>query len=300
MFRKMVSMVSVLTVVGSAGCESGSSDSDGDAPVANYAGTYNNAGHALAPQQSGVKVTSMAVIQEGNALLATDNNSINFRGSISPEAADGLSPFEIRGKTSDGVDVTIVGAFSRDGARARMNGNWIEPTHQSTFNAYAGDVPPPATEAGGEAVPASADAPVPAPTGDRSAIDYVNAPASFDLATCEFKDDGGVGGWPITTLMRSVSVSDGKITMVYDDVSWPASGDPSVNGNCWLVLDRGGWEAKTFDWLRPNQETKDVSEAAHERGIRGGERVGVFVSTLARDKRRNGDERSNIYWITWP
>lgn len=280
------------------GCESGSSDGD-DTPVVNYAGEYSNAGHALAPQQSGAKVTSMSLIQEGNALLATDNNGINFRGNISPEGSDGLSPFEIRGKTSTGVDVTIVGAFSRDGARARMNGNWIEPTHQSVFNAYSGDVPPPA-DAGTDAAPASADASTPAPTGDRSSIDYVNAPASFDLDTCTFIDDGGVGGWPITTLMRSVSVSGGKITMVYDDVSWPASGDPAVNGNCWFVLERGGWEAKTFDFLRPNQETKDVNEAAHLFGIRGGERVGVFVSTLARDKRRNGNERSNIYWITWP
>lgn len=295
MFNRYFAMAASVAVL--TGCESGSSDSGDDAPVVNYAGEYSNAGHALAPQQSGAKVTSMNVIQEGDAILATDNNGINFRGSISPEAADGLSPFDIRGKTSAGTDVNIVGAFSRSGSRAKMSGNWIEPTHQSVFTAYSGDAPAEEVASDASGIPAE---PTPAATADKSGADYINAPASFNLGTCEFRDDGGVGGWPITTIMRSVSVGGGKITMVYDDVSWPASGDPSVNGNCWFVLDRGGWEAKTFDFLRPNQETKDVNEAAHEFGIRGGEKVGVFVSTLARDKRRNGDERSQIYWITWP
>lgn len=137
-------------------------------------------------------------------------------------------------------------------------------------------------------------------SGGGSAADSVGAPEGFSVETTTFRDDGGVGGWPITTVMRSVSVSGGQINMVYDDVDWPASGSPAVNGNCWLVIERGGWEARTFDFLRPNQETKDVAEAAHLFGIRGGERVGVFVSTLARDARRNGDERSQIFWITWP
>jgi hypothetical protein len=136
------------------------------------------------------------------------------------------------------------------------------------------------------------------PSGSHA--DMVGAPEGFSVETTTFKDDGSVGGWPITTVMRSVSVSGGQINMVYDDVDWPASGSPKVNGNCWFVLDRGGWTAMTFDFIRPNQEVKDVGEAARHFGIRGGERVGVFVSTLARDARRNGDERSNIYWITWP
>lgn len=87
--------------------------------------------------------------------------------------------------------------------------------------------------------------------------------------------------------------------MSYDDVSWPSSG--GVNGNCWLVYEKGGaWFAATFDYLRPNQETKEVQPAARDWGIGSGDRVGAFVSTLARDSRRNGDERSQIFWFTWP
>ena len=129
--------------------------------------------------------------------------------------------------------------------------------------------------------------------------DTVGAPAGFSVASTVFKDDGGVGGWPITTTMRSVSVGGGMITMNYDDVDWPRSGD--VNGNCWYVYESGGqWYASTFDFLKPNQETKEAQPGASNRGIGSGDRVGVFVSTLARDSRRNGDERSQIYWITWP
>lgn len=299
MLFRFLSLVAVASLMVFAGCESGSSDSGGDVAVVNYAGTYSNNGKPLAPQQSGTKVTTMSVIQEGDALLATDNNGINFRGSISPEGADGLSPFNINGKTSAGTDVNIVGAFSRDGSRARMNGNWIEPTHQSTFNAYSGTPPPEEVASDVSGIPATPAPSAAAPAQTHSA-DLVNAPTSFTVEGCTFKDDGGVGGWPITTIMRSVTVGGGKITMVYDDVNWKSSGDPAVNGNCWLVLDRGGWEASTFDYLRPNQETKEVSEAASKRGIRSGETVGVFVSTLARDDRRNGDERSQIYWLTWP
>ncbi|MFH0909670.1 MAG: hypothetical protein V1929_13000 [bacterium] len=293
----------MLSLVIFAGCESDSSDSESSSgDIVQYDGVYSNSGKPMAPQQSGAKVTSMDVFQDGDNLLATDNNGINFRGSISGAAADGLSPFEIRGKTSDGTDVTIIGSFSHDGTRAKMNGNWIEPTHQSTFLGYSGDVPAPASTAADAPAPAGSDAATPAtaaaPSPDRSSVDYVNAPASFELNTCTFKDDGNVGNWPITTLMRSVSVSGSQITMVYDDVNWPS--DDGVNGNAWLVLDRGGWEAKTFEWLKPNQEVKSVADVVHERGIRSGESVGVFVSTFARDKRRNGDERSNIYWITWP
>lgn len=132
-----------------------------------------------------------------------------------------------------------------------------------------------------------------------SSADTVGAPEGFSVETTTFIDDGGVGSWPITTVMRSVDVSGNMINMVYDDVDWPSSS--GVNGNCWLVYQRdGAWFASTFDFLRPNQETKEVQPAARDWGIGSGDRVGAFVSTLARDSRRNGNERSQIFWFTWP
>jgi hypothetical protein len=291
---------SLLTVV--CGCESGGSDGGSDGTSAasvNFSGRYTRDGAPLPDQNSGARVTRMDVSQSGSSLSATDNNGKSFSGSIGESNSDGSFPFNLEGQTTDGQPVVISGQFRASGQQGTMSGTWYEPSLQSPFNAKATLSAPPPAETPATPTPTDGGqttSPPPASGG----LDYVNAPSSFNVATCRFRDDPDVGSWPITTIMRSVSVSGGKITMVYDDVNWKASGDPSVNGNCWLVLDRGGWEAKTFDWLRPNQETKDVSEAAHERGIRSGEKVGVFVSTLARDSRRNGDERSNIYWITWP
>jgi hypothetical protein len=303
-WRRSAAVFSTAMVTAFAGCESGSSGSDSDddaAPAGSvvFSGRYTNGGAPLPSQQSGGLVTRLDVTQNGDSLTAKDNQGQSYSGNIGEANADGGFPFNLEGSTTDGQPVVIAGSFRADGNQATMAGTWYQVSIQASFNGHAtlnqplpAETPP---TTGGETPPPATGTPPPA-----GGVDYVNAPASFSVGTCKFIDDAGVGGWPITTILRSVSVSGGKITMVYDDVSWPASGDPAVNGNCWLVLDRGGWQAKTFDWLRPNQETKDVAEAAHERGIKRVEKVGVLVSTLARDKRRNGDERSNIFWITWP
>jgi hypothetical protein len=285
----------VCMALGLTGCETGSDDS-GSGPVVNYAGTYRNGGSPMVFPHSGSAVVSLVVVQEGDKLLATDNNGANYRGNISGEQPDGLSPFSMTGKSIDGVGVTIAGSFSHQNAGAKIDGNWIEPSRESRILGYSGDAAPAPAATPDPAATPTPGAPTPAAQG--GGIDESHAPDSFSVAACDFRDDGDVGGWPITTLMRSVKFGSGKITMVYDDVSWPVKGD--VNGNCWLVFqDGGGWAASTFDYLRPNQETKEQPSGS-SRGIHSGDRVGVFVSTLARDDRRNGDQRSNIYWVTWP
>lgn len=304
-WRRAAAVLGTALVTSFTGCESGSSDGDSDSDAAsagsvNFSGRYTNGGAPLPSQQTGGAVTRLDVSQNGGTLNATDNQGKAYTGNVGESNADGSFPFNLEGQTTDGQPVLISGAFRANGNAATMSGTWYQPSLQAPFNAHATlNQPVPAetpATTGGETTPP----PATPPPSSGSGLDYVNAPASFNVGSCEFKDDGGVGGWPITTILHSVNVSGGKITMVYDDVDWPSSGDPAVNGNCWLVIDRGGWEASTFDYLRPNQETKDVTEAAHNRGIHSGERVGVFVSTLARDSRRNGDERSNIFWITWP
>ena len=80
----------------------------------------------------------------------------------------------------------------------------------------------------------------------------------------------------------------------------------------------GTWYAATYEWLRPGQTCKsigvpnDYPNTARALGPhikrsplsswvpKKGETVYFFVSTFARDGRRNGNQRSNMVKVVWP
>jgi hypothetical protein len=116
-----------------------------------------------------------------------------------------------------------------------------------------------------------------------------------------------VSGWSQTATLTA-SMSGGKVTLNYDKASvWPAV-DGAV-ANPWAIVDYNGQRyAATWEWLKPGQTLKDMSGKSWSGHFKRGElsgweptagdRIGLFVSGLCRDTRRNVSERSNIVWVT--
>lgn len=112
-----------------------------------------------------------------------------------------------------------------------------------------------------------------------------------------------VSDWPETATLDA-SVSSGRVILDYDKADeWP--GVQNVNASCWVffIWDEV-WHASTFDYLRPGQTTKGDGFYIPIDGTRyqpsSGEWVGFMVSGLARDHRRNVEERSNVDMVLWP
>jgi len=141
----------------------------------------------------------------------------------------------------------------------------------------------------------------------------------IDPATITFLH-ADVSAWAITSETTDVDASDpGQMCIEHTKAGqWPANAD-GIEGNPWVVaFINGWWWAATYEWLRSGQICKAMnvpehhSDIAHSLGPHTkkapieswvpvlGETVGFFVSTLARDPQRNGDERSNIVLIDWP
>ncbi|MFH0881003.1 MAG: hypothetical protein V2A34_14910 [Lentisphaerota bacterium] len=117
-----------------------------------------------------------------------------------------------------------------------------------------------------------------------------------------------VSGWKQTSTLR-VSFSGDMINLKYDKANvWPENG--GVNANPWIfVFQDGTWYAGTWEWLRVGQtaKPKNVVNGDHiKRDPLGGfqpvsgQIYGFMVSGLARDDRRNAEERTNIEWVRWP
>jgi hypothetical protein len=116
-----------------------------------------------------------------------------------------------------------------------------------------------------------------------------------------------VSGWAQTATLTA-SMSGGKVNLNYDKASvWPAV-DGAV-ANPWAIVDYNGTHyAATWEWLKPGQTLKDMSGKSWSGHFKRGElsgweptagdRIGLFVSGLCRDTRRNVSERSNIVWVT--
>lgn len=127
-----------------------------------------------------------------------------------------------------------------------------------------------------------------------------NAPIDIQyLHTADVKD------WKVVTPLN-VTLTDKYIQLDYT-ASWKPKGD--VAGNLWLIVQHDGrWIASTCEWLREGQKLKQKKcvsgdhikrEPLKDYAPVKGEKIGFFVSTLARDSRRNGNERSEIAWVTW-
>lgn len=120
------------------GCEVGNSDSAVREIGVDFTGFYDSTGTSndfVSPANSGARVKSFNLRQNGDQLEAIDNNNIVFHGSVgdsSGSSGTGTSSFQLEGQTTAGQPVTISGTLSGantsgNSATAIMDGTWIEP-----------------------------------------------------------------------------------------------------------------------------------------------------------------------------
>lgn len=137
--------------------------SDNAGTIYNYSGLYMSASNAAgstngyvplvfpADQQSGESVTWLRLLQYGSALEAYDNVNLVWEGSISVQNG-AVASFSLRGKTTAGASVDIVGTLSTSSSssststsgstqvastEATMNATWIEPSFSGSIFAMA-------------------------------------------------------------------------------------------------------------------------------------------------------------------
>ena len=134
----------------------------------------------------------------------------------------------------------------------------------------------------------------------------------------EFKDivwlHPNVSGWKKTAVCNP-QVAGNVINMEYDKKNvWPVAGtvDKGTVANCWIIFNYNNvWYAATWEWLRKGQTVKTLTDKLGSYIKKSptvptkwhptsGEKIGLFVSGLCRDKNRNIEERSNVVWMTWP
>lgn len=126
-----------------------------------------------------------------------------------------------------------------------------------------------------------------------------------------------VSSWAQTGALRSVSTTDSTITLDYNKAnSWPgvtitsSTNEPiSVNANPWIFVKQNNtWYAATFEWMKVGQTTKSKLSVNGDHIKRSpldtftpqkGEIYGFMVSGLARDSKRNVQERTNVVMYKW-
>jgi len=153
--------------------------------------------------------------------------------------------------------------------------------------------------------------------GDHSTpnSDFVD---EIDLSTVTWKHQN-VSGWEVVSDLN-VNIGGGWVRLNYDKASvWPRvnapnGGDPIV-GNPWIFIpnDEGGWDACTWEWLRPGQQQKPM-RVVNGKHIKvkpytptsgwkptSGQVYGWMVSTPARGGTPNTlDHRTRIVLFVWP
>jgi hypothetical protein len=132
---KFISFATILVTVGLflTACRIDSPDSTSRNVQINVAGVYT--GDPLVSQNSGARITSLNVIQDGSSLQAVDNNGLIFRGNIGSVTAQTSASFTLKGQTTAGAEGVISGTFNVSGATSTMRGTWAEP---STFGNVLG------------------------------------------------------------------------------------------------------------------------------------------------------------------
>ena len=112
--------------------------------------------------------------------------------------------------------------------------------------------------------------------------------------------NANVAGWKETATV-AVSLSRSSLTLDSDKKAvWPDK--DNVNACAWVIFNANDtWHAATFDYMRPGQTTKPIGGLEIKGpGVKwrpaSGEKVGFMISGLARDHRRNVEERSPVYF----
>lgn len=109
--------------------------------------------------------------------------------------------------------------------------------------------------------------------------------------------------WAETIRLDNVEIKNNRITFAFHkDTPWYPQEESGLVGNLWMVQDIGGLKYATpFEWLRPNQNSKEyptclVGEGHLEKPLQfnKGEKVGFFITTPARRWTTTTKERSNI------
>lgn len=124
------------------GCETDSADTLIRDVSVNYTGYYRpcDGNTAIVSHNSGNRIRSLDLRQNGDRLEAIDNNGMIWRGSLG-EPQNGRSSFELRGRTTDGTEAVFSGILtssdagqpSSGGAQGTMTGTYIEPDRYSPF-----------------------------------------------------------------------------------------------------------------------------------------------------------------------
>ena len=130
--RRVLSAIAVTTVLLTLGLGVGCDVQSGDDVVRetqiNIAGFYTNPeGELVVSGNSGARITSFNIMQNGDRLEAIDNNGIIFRGNIGSDSNTEAS-LVLEGATSTGVKATITGKVTGSGTSGTLSGTWIEPT----------------------------------------------------------------------------------------------------------------------------------------------------------------------------
>lgn len=132
------------------GCEVDSADTFiRDVPV-DFSGFYTacDGDNAIVQANSGNRIRTLDLRQNGDQLEAFDNNGAIWRGSLG-EVQNGRSSFTLEGRTSTGIEGLFSGTLSSsDGGSSNtsgsvngsMTGTYIEPDRFSTFCGNA-DIP---------------------------------------------------------------------------------------------------------------------------------------------------------------
>ena len=123
-----------------------------------------------------------------------------------------------------------------------------------------------------------------------------------------------ISNWKESAVLTA-SVGGTRINLK-NNAAWPtmrtrASDGGPLMGNAWVIAEVGGqWYAATWEWMRQGQQFK-AKRSLHGDHIKRGEfgphwtpksgqRIGLMISTGARNSERTTNERSNISWVVWP
>ena len=212
----LAAAVSLAAFALAGGCDVDSVDStssvvsDNSGTIYNFAGMYMNPNNSSSTnsalpivfpegRQSGVALTWMRLLQYGSVLEAYDNASQKWSGSIS-SLQGSTATFSLRGQTSAGQAVDIVGTMTYASQQSTIDAAWIEPAFSGTFNARA------------TVTPANTNSPAPALT-----LAPTSASLNTNVVTATFTATGGSGSyvWSVSDTTRgTVSPSTGS-TVVY-------------------------------------------------------------------------------------